>query len=96
MERGERIDILVDKTDSLNQAAFQFKKRSTALKRKMWWKNSKLLAFIVLLVLVCFQEDAHIHHLVDPLLFDVCSVWFPWMGKVCETKLNISSFVFNQ
>ncbi|KAJ3089311.1 Vesicle-associated membrane protein [Quaeritorhiza haematococci] len=30
LERGERIEILVDKTDNLNQASFAFKKRSTA------------------------------------------------------------------
>ncbi|KAI1315590.1 Vesicle-associated membrane protein [Mortierella claussenii] len=34
LERGERIELLVDKTDNLNQQAFAFKKRSTALKVK--------------------------------------------------------------
>ncbi|GAN03851.1 vesicle-associated membrane protein 712 [Mucor ambiguus] len=34
LERGERIDILVDKTDGLSQQAFAFKKRSTLLKVK--------------------------------------------------------------
>ncbi|KAJ3110369.1 Vesicle-associated membrane protein [Phlyctochytrium bullatum] len=46
LERGERIEILVDKTDNLNQASFAFKKRSTALRRELWWKNSKLLVAI--------------------------------------------------
>nr|CAG8541391.1 2408_t:CDS:10 [Entrophospora candida] len=32
LQRGERIELLVDKTDNLNQQAFAFKKRSTALK----------------------------------------------------------------
>ncbi|CAG8767935.1 39825_t:CDS:2 [Gigaspora margarita] len=32
LERGERIELLVDKTDNLNQQAFAFKKRSTALR----------------------------------------------------------------
>lgn len=32
LERGERIDILVDRTDGLSQQAFAFKKRSTLLK----------------------------------------------------------------
>jgi vesicle-associated membrane protein 7 len=50
MERGERIDILVDKTDNLNQAAFQFKKRSTELKRQMWWKNTKITIILALVV----------------------------------------------
>lgn len=32
LERGERIELLVDKTDNLNQQAYAFKKRSVALK----------------------------------------------------------------
>ncbi|CAG8492694.1 12828_t:CDS:2, partial [Acaulospora colombiana] len=32
LERGERIELLVNKTDNLTQQAFAFKKRSTALK----------------------------------------------------------------
>jgi hypothetical protein len=52
MERGEKMDLLVDKTDNLNQQAFQFKKKSTQLKRAMWWKNTKLMAMIVFIVLV--------------------------------------------
>lgn len=48
LERGERIEVLVDKTDSLNQASFAFKKRSTALRRQMWWKNQKVRIFLLL------------------------------------------------
>ena len=52
LERGERMELLVDKTDNLNQQAFQFKKKSTQLKRAMWWKNTKLMAMLVMIVLV--------------------------------------------
>ena len=41
LERGERIEILVDKTDNLNQASVAFKRRSVALRRQMWWKNTR-------------------------------------------------------
>jgi vesicle-associated membrane protein 7 len=54
LERGEKMDLLVDKTDNLNQQAFQFKKKSTQLKRQMWWKNTKLmiiLAFVGLVII---------------------------------------------
>ncbi|KAG0003264.1 Vesicle-associated membrane protein [Modicella reniformis] len=61
LERGERIELLVDKTDNLNQQAYAFKKRSTALKRAMWWKNMKLtltlsgvVLFLVYLVACSF------------------------------------------
>ncbi|KAI7830447.1 R-SNARE, VAMP71-family [Gamsiella multidivaricata] len=46
LERGERIELLVDKTDNLNQQAYAFKKRSTTLKRAMWWKNTKLMILL--------------------------------------------------
>ncbi|KAJ1970559.1 hypothetical protein H4R35_005793 [Dimargaris xerosporica] len=51
LERGERIEVLVDKTDHLNNAAFAFRKRSTALKRSMWWKNTRLMAMLVVALL---------------------------------------------
>ncbi|KAF9951155.1 hypothetical protein BGZ72_007253 [Mortierella alpina] len=51
LERGERIELLVDKTDNLNQQAFAFKRRSTALKRTMWWKNAKLMVVLVLVII---------------------------------------------
>ncbi|KAG0378915.1 hypothetical protein BGX24_002409 [Mortierella sp. AD032] len=51
LERGERIELLVDKTDNLNQQAFAFKKRSTALKRTMWWKNTKLTVILTAVVI---------------------------------------------
>ncbi|KAF8936072.1 Vesicle-associated membrane protein [Dissophora ornata] len=52
LERGERIELLVDKTDNLNQQSFAFKKRSTALKRTMWWKNTKLMVILILVVII--------------------------------------------
>ncbi|KAF9285930.1 Vesicle-associated membrane protein [Mortierella alpina] len=51
LERGERIELLVDKTDNLNQQAFAFKRRSTALKRTMWWKNTKLMIILILVII---------------------------------------------
>lgn len=44
LSRGERLDLLIDKTDGLSTQAKQFRKRSAAIRRKMWWKNTKLLA----------------------------------------------------
>uniref|UniRef100_A0A7S0J027 V-SNARE coiled-coil homology domain-containing protein n=1 Tax=Calcidiscus leptoporus TaxID=127549 RepID=A0A7S0J027_9EUKA len=52
LERGEKIELLVDKTENLNQQAFRFKKSSTALKRTMYCKNLKITLLIVFIVLV--------------------------------------------
>ncbi|KAK5121448.1 hypothetical protein LTR85_005281 [Meristemomyces frigidus] len=50
LERGERIDLLVDKTDRLGGSARDFRVRSRTLRRKMWFKNVKMM---ILLVVVC-------------------------------------------
>ena len=42
LERGEKIELLVDKTDRLNQQAFKFERQSKRLKNAMWWKNMKM------------------------------------------------------
>ncbi|CAJ2513678.1 Uu.00g017970.m01.CDS01 [Anthostomella pinea] len=52
LERGERIDLLVDKTDRLGGSAREFRVRSRGLKRQMWWKNVKLMALLALVLLL--------------------------------------------
>jgi vesicle-associated membrane protein 7 len=52
LERGERIDLLVDKTDRLGGSAREFRVRSRGLKRKMWWKNVKLMSLLVLVLIL--------------------------------------------
>ncbi len=47
LERGEKIELLVDKTDRLNQQAFRFESSSRDLRRSMWWKNARWAAFLV-------------------------------------------------
>lgn len=47
LERGERIDLLVDKTDRLGGSAADFRMRSRNLRRQMWWKNVRLMALLV-------------------------------------------------
>ena len=50
LERGERIDLLVDKTDRLGQGAHDFRVRSRGLRRRMWWKNAKLMVLLGVVV----------------------------------------------
>lgn len=56
LERGEKIDLLVDKTDNLSHHAFKFQKKATKVKNKMWWQNMKMriVLCIVFLVLILF------------------------------------------
>ena len=50
LERGEKIELLVDKTDRLNQQAFKFESSSRKLRQAMWWKNVRWVAFVTLAV----------------------------------------------
>ena len=50
LERGERLDLLVDKTDRLGGSARDFRVRSRGLKRRMWWKNMKLMVMLGLVI----------------------------------------------
>ncbi|PWW80001.1 synaptobrevin-domain-containing protein [Tuber magnatum] len=51
LERGERIDLLVDKTAGLQTGAMEFRVRSRGLRRRMWWKNTKLMILLVFVVI---------------------------------------------
>jgi vesicle-associated membrane protein 7 len=43
LDRGERISLLVDKTSTMQDSAFHFRKQSRRLRRALWMKNAKLL-----------------------------------------------------
>ena len=43
LERGDRIELLVDKTSTIQDNTFRFKKQSRRLRQAMWMKNAKLL-----------------------------------------------------
>ena len=39
LERGEKLELLVDKTEQLQNSAFTFQKQSKKLKNAMFWKK---------------------------------------------------------
>lgn len=52
LDRGERLELLVDKTDHLQNEAFVFKRQSRQLKNKLWWRNVRLLALVFLMIAI--------------------------------------------
>ena len=52
MNRGERIELLVDKTDNMANQATAFRRRTVAVRRAQWWKNQKLLVLSGVVALV--------------------------------------------
>jgi vesicle-associated membrane protein 7 len=45
LERGEKIELLVDKTDRLNQQAFRFESSSRSLGRALYWRKMRCYAY---------------------------------------------------
>ncbi|CAL0304007.1 unnamed protein product [Lupinus luteus] len=52
LERGDRIELLVDKTSTMQDSAFHFRKQSKRLQRALWMKNFKLLVLMTLLIVL--------------------------------------------
>ncbi|KAL1199210.1 Vesicle-associated membrane protein [Cardamine amara subsp. amara] len=52
MERGDRIELLVDKTATMQDSAFHFRKQSKRLRRALWMKNAKLLVMLTCLIVL--------------------------------------------
>jgi hypothetical protein len=64
LDRGEKLEVLVDKTESLRYQADQFQKSGKALRNKMWWQNIKMkllvaliicIVIVVIFLFVCFS-----------------------------------------
>lgn len=54
-QRGEKIELLVDKTDQLEAHAFKFHRGARTLKRQMCLKNAKwIIAIVIVLAIVIY------------------------------------------
>nr|XP_039261610.1 vesicle-associated membrane protein 7-like [Styela clava] len=51
-ERGENLNLLVDKTEDLSQSSVTFKKQSTNLARKLFWKNVKITIVLIVVAII--------------------------------------------
>ncbi|VFQ72202.1 unnamed protein product [Cuscuta campestris] len=63
LDRGEKIELLVDKTENLRSQAQDFRKQGTAVKRKLWFENMKIklivLGIIAALILIIVLFVCH-------------------------------------
>jgi len=70
LERGERLDDVMDKSEAMKDTANTFRQKGKELRRKMWWQNMKMKLIIAAVVLV----------LILLLFFGICR------GVSCVTK----------
>uniref|UniRef100_H3ARG7 Vesicle associated membrane protein 3 n=1 Tax=Latimeria chalumnae TaxID=7897 RepID=H3ARG7_LATCH len=52
LERDQKLSELDDRADALQAGASQFETSAAKLKRKYWWKNCKMWAILIAVVLV--------------------------------------------
>ncbi|PIN24024.1 Synaptobrevin/VAMP-like protein [Handroanthus impetiginosus] len=51
LERGDRLELLVGKTSTMQANSFRFRKQSRRFRNTMWWKNVKLTMILIFLVM---------------------------------------------
>ena len=56
LERGEKIESLVSRTSDLADESHEFFDNSRTLRRKMWWKNLKLMLLIGFIVVLAITS----------------------------------------
>ncbi|KAH0467191.1 hypothetical protein IEQ34_004429 [Dendrobium chrysotoxum] len=63
LDRGEKIELLVDKTENLRSQAQDFRQQGTKMRRKMWIQNMKVklivLSIIIALILIIVLSVCH-------------------------------------
>ncbi|KAK9093604.1 hypothetical protein Syun_028515 [Stephania yunnanensis] len=63
LDRGEKIELLVDKTENLHQQAQDFRSAGTKIRRKMWLQNMKIklivLGILIALILIIVLSVCH-------------------------------------
>lgn len=52
LNRGERIELLVDKTDAMAGQATAFRRGARSVRRQMWWRNKRVLGLSFMVGLV--------------------------------------------
>ncbi|CDJ60551.1 hypothetical protein, conserved [Eimeria maxima] len=50
LQRGERIDLLVDQSEQLNQEAITFRRQARRLKNALWWRNVRIIAMVISII----------------------------------------------
>merc|ERR1711978_690832 len=52
IQRGDNLDELSSRADSMQMSAREFQAQGTAIRKKMWWKNMKMMIAIGVVVAI--------------------------------------------
>ncbi|KAK8658554.1 hypothetical protein V6N13_036757 [Hibiscus sabdariffa] len=98
LDRGEKIEILVDKTENLRSQAQDFRQQGTRMRRKMWLQNMKC-PFVVasnaeeyhhplwhVVLVCCINQKTYVYHNLGS--YDCIKYIDVWKSIVHLLKLN--------
>ena len=68
LDRGEKIELLVHKTDALAEESFAFRREARGTARSFMWKNIRLAIFVGAFFIGCILLYAAMAYLCGPLL----------------------------
>lgn len=65
-QRGDRLDVLQDKTDNLAESAQGFRRGANRVRKQMWWKDMKMrvcivVGIVLLLVVIIVPSGMFLH-----------------------------------
>ncbi|XP_074274017.1 vesicle-associated membrane protein 711-like [Silene latifolia] len=67
LDRGERLELLVDKTETMQGNSLRFRKHARRFRTTVWWRNCKLMfTLIIVLLIILYIVLAFLCH--GPLL----------------------------
>lgn len=52
LDRGDRLELIVDKTANLQGNTFRFRKQARRFRSNVWWKNFKLMVLLIFALLI--------------------------------------------
>ncbi|AET00197.1 putative Longin-like domain-containing protein [Medicago truncatula] len=63
LDRGDRLELLVDKAANMQGNTFRFRKQARRFRSTVWWRNVKLtIALIVILIVIAYVVLAFVCH----------------------------------
>lgn len=60
LDRGDRLELLVDKTANLQGNTFRFRKQARRFRSTVWWRNVKLMYILHPKFLLCALTDCNV------------------------------------
>ncbi|KAH0458941.1 hypothetical protein IEQ34_011755 [Dendrobium chrysotoxum] len=64
LDQGEKIELLVDKTENFRSQAQDLRQQGTKLRKKMWWQTMKMKLIVLVIIVLSsypYHDIVHCH-----------------------------------